>query len=288
MREAPASPRTESSGASFSIEIDGRRFHLHTDDSSRSIEVEVATGERIPLWRWGFGAHLRALDSHARLEGAGLDFDAEGFALDVLRDSGVPESCFTELAPLALWWALCGLREPSVGVLPEGWRQVGEVRARLRPWTFAERTQVLEASLVVLADGARELSLERYLRGMLDASVVECAPAVALESLDGATTAALLEAVVSVNAEFAAPEDRMLEASGKQARVLAEVTLKLCRALGWTPAQVWATPASEVDRLLTMLKLTEPPAPPPRQAPASRAMRLSDFPDAVVIQVEDD
>ncbi|MFY1825609.1 hypothetical protein ACN47A_06840 [Myxococcus fulvus] len=288
MREAPASPRTESSGAEISIEIDGRRFHLHTEGSSRSIEVEVATGERIALQRWGFGAHLRALDAHARMEGAGLDFDAEGFALDVLRDSGVAESCFTELAPLALWWALCGLHEPSVGVLPEGWWQVGEVRARLRPWTFAERTQVLEESLVVLADGARELNLERYLRGMLDASVVERVPAAPLESLDGATTAALLEAVVRVNADSASPEDRLLESSGEQARVLAEVTLKLCRALGWTPAQVWATPAAEVDRLLTMLKLTEPPAPPPRQAPASRALRLSDFPDAVVIQVEDD
>ncbi|MCP3060351.1 hypothetical protein LXT21_16340 [Myxococcus sp. K38C18041901] len=288
MREAPASPRTESPGASLSIEIDGRRFHLHTHDSSRGIEVEVASGERVSLRRWGFGAHLRALDSHARLDGAGLDFDAAGFALDVLRDSGVPESCFGELAPLALWWALCGLREPSVGALPEGWWQAGEVRARLRPWTFAERTQVLEASLLMRADGARELSLERYLRGMLDASVVEWVPAVALESLDGATTAALLEAVVSINAAPAKAEDRMLEASDKQARVLAEVTLKLCRALGWTPAQVWATPASEVDRLLAMLKLTEPPVAPARQAPASRAMRLSDFPDAVVIQVEDD
>lgn len=286
MRESPASSRTESGAAPISLEIDGRTFHLHPGVSSGALEVECSTGERLALHPWSFEAHLRALDLHARLDGAGLAFDADGFAADVLRNSGVPESLHAELAPLALWWASGGAQEPSPGTLPPGWVQAGAVRARLRPWTFSERSRALEESLTSQPDGSRELSLERYLRSMLSSSVVEHFPTAPLETLDGASTAALLDAVVALNAGDERDEDRTMRASGKQARVLAEVTLKLCRALGWTPSQVWATPAAEVDRLLAMLQLTEPGAPAP--APTSRPRRLSDFPDAVVIQVEDD
>ncbi|MFY2563360.1 hypothetical protein ACN469_37545 [Corallococcus terminator] len=286
MREAPASSRTESGTAPISLEIDGHTFHLHPGVSSGAMEVECSTGERLALHPWSFEAHLRALDLHAWLDGAGLAFDTAGFAFDVLRDSGVPESLHAELAPLALWWALGGAKEPSPVAPPPGWVQAGDVRARLRPWTFSERSRALEDSLTSQPDGSKELSLERYLRSMLSVSVVECVPSAPLEAMDGASTAALLDAVVTLNAGDERDEDRTLRASGKESRVLAEVTLKLCRALGWMPSQVWATPAAEVDRLLAMLQLTEPRAPTP--APTPRPRGLSDFPDAVVIQVEDD
>ncbi|WP_342374035.1 hypothetical protein NVS55_21740 [Myxococcus stipitatus] len=286
MREAPASPHLEDGAAAISIEIDGQTFHLHPGVTSGAPEVEASTGGRFQLHPWSFDSHLRALGVHAWLDGAGMSFDAEGFASDVLRGSGVPESLFTELTPLALWWALGGARESSLGTLPEGWVQAGDVRARLRPWTFSERARVVEESLTLEPDGTRELNLERYLRAMLAVSVVEIVPAVPMDTLDGASTTALLEAVVAINTGDERNEDQTLRTPGAQARVLAEVTLKLCRALGWTPSQVWATPAAEVDRLLALLRLTEAHTPAP--APKRRTPRLSDFPDAVVIQVEDD
>ncbi|MCP3099512.1 hypothetical protein LZ198_11590 [Myxococcus sp. K15C18031901] len=284
MTEAPASPRMEP--GAISIEIDGRDFHLRLGEDAEELEVEASTGEHLRLRRWGFDAHLRALDQHAKLDGAGLVFDTEGFAGDVLRDSGVPAALFEELAPVALWWASGGAMEAAVTPPPEGWIQAGKVQARLRPWTFSERARALEESMETRAEGSRVLSLERYLREMLSASLVALSPAGPLNRLDGASTAALLGQVVSLNAGEVREEDRILGGANPRSRVLADVTLKLCKALGWAPSQVWALPAAEVDRLLTMLKLTEPQAP--ASLPVSRPRRLSDFPDAVVIQVEGD
>lgn len=273
MREASTIPDTEASAVPVELEIDGRSFRVHPAGITGPLEVETRTGERFWLRPWGFDAHLRALDQHTRVDASGRTFDSGGFACDVLRDSGVPESKFDELAPVALWWASGGGRS-------------GAVQARLRPWTYSERSKALEESLVTRPDGARELSLDRYLRAMLRASVVTLEPPGAtVEALDGPSTAALLEEVVALNQGGERVEDETVRSAGREARELARVTLRLCGALGWTPSQVWATPAAEVDRLLALLQLTEVPSPAP--APVPRRPRLSDFPDAVVIQVED-
>jgi hypothetical protein len=66
------------------------------------------------------------------------------------------------------------------------------------------------------------------------------------------------------------------------------ITLRLCRALGWTPTQVWATPAVEVDRLLRLLDRTASQRIDARRRPVSRAPSLADHPDATVIRIEDD
>lgn len=283
MTEAPESPRREAEAPAH-LEVDGRGFRVHLGGPGEPVQVEASTGERVRLRPWGFDQHLGALDRHAWADGAGLQFDAGGFARDVLRDSGVPEALRDELAPVALWWATGGPEPRSLEAEADGWVRAGAMRARLRPWTFSERAKALGTSLTTREGGARELSLERYLRQMLAASVVALEPpGLALAMLDGATTALLLDAVVALNSPGEREEDRTVEAAGNEARALAQVTLRLCRALGWTPSQVWAAPAAEIDRLLALLQLAEPPAP----APVARTPRLADHPDAVVIQVED-
>jgi hypothetical protein len=90
----------------------------------------------------------------------------------------------------------------------------------------------------------------------------------------------LLHATVALN--LAGDEEEALLDGGPAAREWAARTLRLCQALGWTPARVWATPAAEIDRLLRMLDLVQPAAPP-RPPP-----RLADHPDATVIRIDDD
>jgi hypothetical protein len=264
--------------------VDGRHFHVHVGGADGELAVDTSTGERVRLRRWRFDEHLRALDRHASADGNGLRFNAEGFARDVLRDSEVPALLVEELAPVALWWATTGGHEPTSGVEPDGWVRAGPVRARLRPWTFAERSKSLSESLTPRAQGGQELSLERYLRAMLSASLVALEPpGMELAGLDGATTAALLDAAIALNTAGERDEDRRMKAADADSRKLARTTLRLCRALGWTPSQVWETPAAEVDRLLALLDVAEPPAP----TPVRRTPSLADHPDAVVIQVED-
>ncbi|WP_164002675.1 hypothetical protein [Pyxidicoccus caerfyrddinensis] len=268
------------------IEVDGRRFSVQVGTPGGALEVDTSTGERVRLRRWSFEEHLRALDRHASADEQGLRFDTEGFALDVLRDSGVPAPLGEELAPVALWWATTGGYAPGSEVQADGWVRAGSVRARLRPWTFAERSKALSESLTPSAGGGQELSLERYLRAMLSASVVALEPSgLQLTMLDGATTAALLDVAVALNNSGERDEDRRMKAADADSQKLARTTLRLCKALGWTPSQVWETPAAEVDRLLALLEVAEPSAP--ASAPVRRAPGLADHPDAVVIQVED-
>lgn len=268
------------------VEVDGRRFSVHLGGPDAPLEVAASTGERVWLRRWRFEEHLRALDRHSGADARGPSFDHEAFARELLRDSGVPEPLHAELVPVALWWATGGALDAVSSPGPDGWVRLGSFRARLRPWTLSERSRALGESLTPGADGGRELGLAHYLRAMLAASVVALEPAgVALSMLDGATTAVLLDAVVALNTAGERDEDKRMRVPDAQDRALAQVTLRLCRALGWTPSQVWATPAAEIDRLLAMLELME--CPSQSAAPAPRAPGLADHPDAVVIQVED-
>lgn len=289
MREVPVSMVGDAVlGAPSLIEVDGRHFAVHLGGPDASMAVDTSTGECVRLRRWRFDEHLRALDRHSGADGRGLRFDHDGFARDLLRDSGVPEPLHAELAPLALWWATGGAQEPASGSEPDGWLRVGALRVRLRPWSLSERSRAMGESLGSGPGGSRELSLERYLRAMLAASVVALEPAgVELSMLDGATTAVLLDAVVALNTAGEGEEDQRMRSADAEGRVLAQVTLRLCRALGWTPSQVWAAPAAEIDRLLAMLELVEGPSQVQAMAPVPRVPGLADHPDAVVIQVED-
>jgi hypothetical protein len=188
-----------------------------------------------------------------------------------------------------LWWASGGdgLERRDV----EGGVELGGRRFRLRAWTQLERMRALSGSVETRTEGGTSFDAAAYLGAMLRASVQAMEPeGPGLEDLDAATTAGLLDAVVALNVPDA-EEPGGLPDEAPGAKEMAAVTLRLCRALGWTPSQVWATPAPEVDRLLRLLDLTEG-SPVARSAPAPAARtggsRLADHPDAIVIHIEDD
>lgn len=118
---------------------------------------------------------------------------------------------------------------------------------------------------------------------MVRASLQALDSTTGLDDLDARATAVLLHATVALN--LCDDEDEALLQGGPAARECAARTLRLCQALGWTPARVWATPAIEVDRLLRLLDLVQPSATAPR--PASRRS-LAEHPDATLIRIDDD
>jgi len=152
-------------------------------------------------------------------------------------------------------------------------------RARLRPWSERQRFSALSAALSGEGDDTW-FDPVTYLDGMVRASLQVLDGPQALDDMDARGTAVLLHATVTLN--LAGDQEDPLLDGGPAAREWAARTLRLCQALGWTPTRVWATPAAEIDRLLRMLDVLQPP---PRPA---RAPRLSDHPDATVIHIEDD
>ncbi|MFE8599106.1 hypothetical protein [Archangium violaceum] len=267
------------------IEVDGQRFRVRFEPLEGSLEVETSGGEPVRLLAFRFDAYLAALDRHVYVGAEGLSFDPGAFSREVLEHSGVPVALFAELSPLALWWAAAGSGAGPRAPTSDGWVDVGSARVQLRPWTWVRRGRALSASVSTRDDGTRALSLERYLREMLSASVVATDPsAFSLESLSGPETAALIDAAVAMNIPGERLEDQLSRSHEPEGQALAHLTLRLCKALGWTPSQVWETPAAEVDRLLSLLDVVEVPAPAAALAGASG---LASHPDAVVIQVEE-
>ena len=125
-----------------------------------------------------------------------------------------------------------------------------------------------------------------YFTDMLDASVVAVerrddgvAQTLAWRELDSGAARALLLAVTSLNHPYgeAGESDPLEQMSDSGARR----TLQLCQALGWTPAQVLASPAFEIERLIRLLDRTTSGNSAPG---AARPPRLADHPDAVVIE----
>ena len=277
--------------APLTIQVGERCFRVCLGGPGGALEVETSTGESIRLLPWTLNEHLEALDRHVDAGGGRIRFDDAGFARDVLARSCVLESFVDELAPLALWWAVGGEPDNRIEVVV-GWVEAGQGRVRLRKWTFVEREKALSASVATRSTGAKEFSLARYLRAMLEASVVALDPPGSLDMLDGATATALLDAVTSLNGDEVTDADRMVQSGEEAGRALAEATLRICRALGWTPSQVWATPAIEIDRIMALLDRVEPRASTARPSATgsqslARQPTMADYPDAVVIHVED-
>lgn len=263
------------------VEVDGRSFSVRAGGPGEALFVHTRAGESVRLPPWGFDDHLAALDRHVHVDERGLRFDQEGFSREVLGRSGVPAALFDELGPLSLWWAAGGAGRGAAG--PDGWLELGSIRVRLRPWTWAERAEAVRASTTRRPDGAQEFSVERYLRAMVEASIAAVDPPGAeIRAVPGAA-AALIDAVVALSVAGERVEDRMVGAGGESGRALSLTTLRLCKALGWTPSQVWSAPAAEIDRLLALLDAVEAQAAPR----AAQRTGLARHPDAVVIQVED-
>lgn len=269
----PAADRT--------ITIDGTIYATNFQGFDTTMNARTAAGEQVEFRPWPLQAHLSALDNCVLPSAQGLVLDSLEFGRRVLTHSGVAEDAQAAFAPLALWWASGG--EASPAALGGGWYECSTVvRVQLRPWTSGERFLALSRCASGEEGGAR-FDLGAYLRALLNASVVAVDPPLSLGELDSGATHALLEAVVALNAATPAASDDAFPDTPEAARI----TLRLCRALGWTPTQVWATPAAEVDRLLSLLDRIEASESgvPPRP---SRAPSLADHADAVVIRIEDD
>ena len=259
------------------IDIDGLVYATEFLGFDKAMNARSTAGAEVELQPWPLSVHLDALDECVVPTARGLTLDTRALSRRVLEYSGVSGNAQTGFAPLALWWASGG--ETSPAALGGGWYDCGGVRLHLRPWTSGERFRAVARCRRADGDGER-FDLGAYLRAMLETSVLTVEPARALDELDSGATRSLLEAVIALN--VVSPET--LADSIPDTPEADRITLRLCRALGWTPSQVWATPAAEVDRLLRLLDRT---AAAERTTPA-RAVRLADHPDATVIRIEDD
>lgn len=259
------------------IDIDGLVYATDFQGFDKPMNARSAAGTEVQLQPWPLSAHLDALDGCVVATAQGLALDKREFSRRVLVDSGVAEDPQATFAPLALWWASGG--ETSPAALGGGWYDCDGVRLQLRPWTSGERFQALSRCRRTDESGER-FALGAYLRAMLAASVVTIDPPWPLDELDSGATHSLLEAVIALNVVSPEASADTIPETPEADRI----TLRLCRALGWTPTQVWATPAVEVDRLLRLLDriaASETTAP-------GRVARLAEHPDAVVIRIEDD
>ena len=275
--------------ASSAIEVDGVAYQVHFQGFREPLQVQLQGGREVALRPWTCGAHLDALGRHLRPAPAGLALDAPSFCGEVLADSGLPAELLPEIGPLALWWAAGGDPRPPARPDADGWLELDGARAQLRPWTHGERLRALGDSVVTGPDGRASFDVVAYLGAMLRASVRAWAPGPPPDprELDAASTAALLEAVVSLNVPEGNLEDELAGRLQAGSQEVAALTLRICRALGWTPSQVAAAPAAEIDRLLELLDAVEGGAGV-SQAAAAPPSRIADHPDAVVIQIEDD
>lgn len=259
------------------IDIDGLVYATDFQGFHTAMNARTPAGEQVELQPWPLRAHLAALEECVFPTRHGLALDGRAFSRRVLEHSQVSENQHEAFGPLALWWASGGKTSPAA--LGGDWYEVGAMRAQLRPWTGGERFLTLSRCRLAGEDGIR-FDLGAYLRALLEASVVTLEPSRPLDELDSAATRALLEAVIALNVADSHASAESLPNTPEAARL----TLRLCRALGWTPTQVWATPAPEVDRLLALLDRIESDG---TRAPA-RSTGLAQHPDAVVIRIEDD
>jgi len=274
--------------SSSAIEVDGVAYQVHFQGFREPLHVHLQGGREIALRPWTCGAHLDALGRHLRPAPAGLALDAPSFCGEVLADSGLSADLLPEIGPLALWWAAGGDARPPARPDADGWLELDGARVQLRPWTHGERLRALGDSVVTGPDERTSFDVAAYLGAMLRASVRAWAPGPPRDprELDAASTAALLDAVVALNVPEGLLEDDLSERLRAGAQEVAALTLRLCRALGWTPSQVAAAPAAEIDRLLELLDVVEGRAG--ASAAAAPTPRIADHPDAVVIQIEDD
>jgi hypothetical protein len=231
--------------------IDGVSYAVAFFGFDVSMDVRMGGGgPACRLWPWTLGEHFETLASCLRPAVGGVSLAADAYADRVLSASKVPEASRPALMSLALWWASGGA---PTGVDPvmdaDGWWDLGGPRVRLRPWSAAERFAALVAASGPGEDGRAVFDPVTFLRSMLLHTVSVIDPPTALDDLDSGAAARLVNAAITVNGERGA----MLPGSVASSPAVARITLRLCRALGWTPSQVWATPAVELDHLLRLL-----------------------------------
>ena len=289
----------ETAGAGWQTQYIGGSPHaIRLSGFDRPLDVALPDGSLIRWPAWSYADHLAGLRAGLGLVAARIELDLKRY-LAAMPDYALlsaPEQA--ALQPLGLWWAIGGLspaaevavRDDAGGIELDG-RRFG-----LRPWSARARLAAMLACLREVDAGADggDFDAVGYLDAMVRGTLQPDAPGSAGAPLDRLPTRwalPLIDAVVGLN--VLRPETEPLPGTGPQAQAAAAQTLRLCRALGWTPSQVWSAPAVEVDRLLALLDRVEPAAAPARAAPpAARparqaARRLADHPDAVLIRIDD-
>ncbi|MBS0347255.1 MAG: hypothetical protein JSR69_12450 [Proteobacteria bacterium] len=264
------------------LNLAGTAYRLDFAGFHRPLGVGAGT-LTLTLPPWTYRRHMDTLRLCTAPSASGLRLDSRILCDAVLNGLVADDESRRLISPIALWWAAGGdapLAQPPA----EGeWLDLGSydnpARVRLRPWTEHQRLAALDAALSDDLDDDTWFDPVRYLERMVDATVAALDAPGGLDELDARATALLLHATVALNV-LDEEADHLLQ-GGEAARQCAARTLRLCQALGWTPAKVWATPAAEVDRLLHMLDLLQPTRTPPRRS-------LADHPDATVIRIEDD
>ncbi len=309
---------TDAAAGWRALVIEGRRHAVRLAGFDQPLQVALADGTTVTLPPWRYGDHLAALRAglHPAVQPAGYHPTATAVGLDPRRYlaampayASAPAVQQLALLPVALWWAGGG---DAAAVQPgdaDGWTDIDGRRWRLSPWRDGQRQQAMRACLALDegqgqgqgeggSQGAAGGSAGRfdavgYLDAMVRHTVQWDRSGSSLDELASHWALPLIDAVVALN--LARPEGEPRQADLPGAQATAVQTLRLCQALGWTPSQVWATPAVEVDRLLDLLDRVEPAVPArfaaqPRAAalPAARGRpRLADQPDAVLIRIED-
>jgi hypothetical protein len=271
---------------SFAIaEVDGTVFMGHFQGFDHRLEIDAPRPSQraANVWfdPWRYRDHMTALKDCVFVAGEHLDLDRQRFARHVMDCGNVPEDQRDALAPLALWWAAGG-EAGRTQKAKHNTVDLGTARARLRPWTERERLAALLAARVEDDSGQTWFDVTGYVDTMVRISVAEITHAV--DMLDSRATAVLLDTAVALNIPDIALDPILGE--GPAARAMAERTLGLCRALGWTPTQVWEAPAAEIDRLWHLVALAGNLAPAPMPGP--RRQTLADAPDATVFRFTDD
>lgn len=263
----------------LALDLSGTPCLLDFEGFHRPLGVTAGT-TAFALAPWTYRRHMDTLRASTRAAGADLRLDTRRLGAAVLAGLDLPDPVARALEPLALWWAAGGDDALPAPPLEGEWLDLGPAgRARLRPWSERQRFAALSAALSGEGDDTW-FDPVSYLDAMVRASLLVLDGPAPLDDLDARATAVLLHATVALN--LAGDEEEALLEGGPAAREWAARTLRLCQALGWTPARVWATPAAEIDRLLRLLDMVRPA---PRQA---RTPRLADHPDATVIRIEDD
>ena len=257
------------------LSVDGVAYNGRFGGFSCPLDVMAPDGLTLRLLPWTYAAHIATLRDCTSAAMGSLELDGVRYARRVLQNSGLDRASLAWLYPLALWWGAGGDAQ-DIAFHGNGAVDIGGVQAWLRPWTEGERLTALGAAFVRDDRTGDWLDAAGYLDAMVRRSLVALDPAGILDELDSQQSARLLNAVIALNLPDPAA-DPLLSGALPQAAV--DATLGLCRNLGWTPAQVLATPAAEVQRLRALVQ---------RVAPMPHPGGLAAEPGAVVFTFTED